>query len=112
MRRCHMVYVRRYRGTVPACSQATIHASIVWAHSSQHPLRIGDHEKGGGMTINTREPVTYGTPDQAAKLYEGMAKLIKAEPNRTFADNHVRTSARQLAHLLLERLDGEAPNDC
>jgi hypothetical protein len=63
------------------------------------------------MGIKASEPVTYGTPDQAAKLYEGMAKLTQAEPNRTFADDEVRKSARRLAYLLLERLDGEPPSD-
>ena len=55
--------------------------------------------------------VTYGTSEQAARLFEGIAKVVDREPNRTFADDDVRTSARALAHLLLLRLDGEAPDD-
>jgi hypothetical protein len=58
-------------------------------------------------TRTTTAPVTYGTPDQAARLYEAIAKQVEREPNRTFADDDVRIHARRLARLLLERLDGE-----
>ena len=59
------------------------------------------------MGTMTTKPVTYGTPDQAALLFEGITKVVEREPNRTFADDDVRTSARRLANLLLLRLDGE-----
>lgn len=55
----------------------------------------------------TTGPVTYGTPDQAARLYEGIAKQVVREPDRTYDDHEVRTHARELARLLLQRLDGE-----
>jgi hypothetical protein len=64
-----------------------------------------------GATARESRPVTYGTPDQAAKLYESIAKLTEVEPNRTFADDEVRKSARRLARLLYVRLDGEAPDE-
>jgi hypothetical protein len=44
-------------------------------------------------------------------LFEGIAKLVEREPNRTFADDDVRTSGRNLARLLFLRLDGEAPEE-
>jgi hypothetical protein len=57
------------------------------------------------------EPVTYGTPAQAARLFEATTKIVDHEPNRTFANDEVRTSARRLAHQLILRLDGEVPDD-
>lgn len=59
----------------------------------------------------TTEPVTYGSPGQAARLFEAMTKIVEHEPNRTFADDEVRTTARRLAKLLFVRLDGEVPDD-
>jgi hypothetical protein len=63
------------------------------------------------MGTMTTKLVTYGTPDQAALLFDGLTKVVEREPNRTFADDDVRTSARRLANLILVRLDGEAPGD-
>ena len=56
-----------------------------------------------------KDLVTYGTSEQAARLFDGIAKVVEHEPNRTFADDDVRTSARHLVNLLLLRLDGEVP---
>lgn len=61
--------------------------------------------------MTTSEPVIYGRPGEAARLFEGIAKVVEREPNRTFADDEVRTSARHLAKLLILRLDGEVPDD-
>jgi hypothetical protein len=53
--------------------------------------------------------VTYGTSEQAARLFDGIATVVEGAPNRTFADDDVRASARRLANLLVLRLDGELP---
>ena len=58
--------------------------------------------------MGAKDLVTYGTTDQAALLFDGIAKVVEREPNRTFTDDGVRTSARHLANLLIRRLDGEA----
>jgi hypothetical protein len=57
------------------------------------------------------EPAINGTPAQAAQLFDAMTEIVEHEPNRTFADDDVRLSARDLANLLILRLDGEMPDD-
>jgi hypothetical protein len=58
-----------------------------------------------------KDLVTYGTSEQAARLFDGIVKVVEREPNRTFADDDVRTSARRLANLIIFRLDGEVVDD-
>jgi len=66
---------------------------------------------GRHMRTITTEPVTYGTPGQAARLIESTTKIVEHEPNCTFADDEVRISARRLVNLLILRLDGEVPDE-
>lgn len=61
--------------------------------------------------MDAREVAVYGDDHQAALMFDGMSKIVERTPNRTFADDEVRISARRLARLLYVRLDGEAPDD-
>jgi hypothetical protein len=61
--------------------------------------------------MDISDVVFYGDNRQAALMFDGISKVVEREPNRTFADDAVRESARRLARLLYVRLDGEAPDD-
>lgn len=58
-----------------------------------------------------QEVAVYGDARAAARMFDGLVKIVEGEPNRTFADDEVRVSGRRLAHLILFRLYGEVPDD-
>jgi hypothetical protein len=55
------------------------------------------------------EVAVYGSAEHAARLFEGVAKVVEREPETIFADADLRTSAAALRDLLTRRLDPADP---
>jgi hypothetical protein len=50
------------------------------------------------------EVAVYGAVEHAARLFDGVAKVVEREPVAIFADADLRTSAESLRDLITRRL--------